>query len=112
MSKMYTNIQKLFIECPLPKITQDDVAVILCTSGTTGPSKGAAHTHKSFLGNIFCLSNNPFTYPAPNFVMTKATHISGVVFPLAILAAGKTVIAVHNCPKDEIFRIIRMHKVV
>lgn len=45
----------------------------------------------------------PWTYPKPNLVATKATHISGATVPLMIMACGKTTVAVSNPSQENIF---------
>ncbi|GAB0089391.1 hypothetical protein DMENIID0001_039220 [Sergentomyia squamirostris] len=42
---------KYLISCP-PKVNENDISVILCSSGTTGLSKGILHSHEAFLKNI------------------------------------------------------------
>lgn len=89
----------------------DDTAVILCTSGTTGKSKGAIHTHRSLLATIELCSYFPYTSPAPVLCLTKATHISAIMLPMAIIVGGFSAICSSDFSKSSILACIDDYKV-
>ncbi|CAG7822836.1 unnamed protein product [Allacma fusca] len=97
-------------DCPELEICGDDIALILCTSGTTGRSKGAAHTHKTILNAISATMLMPFLDRKPNLLVTKGTHITGSLFPLTIISSGKQALVMSTLSKNGIFRAVDNYK--
>ncbi len=79
----------------LPKVSSDDVAVILSTSGTTGKPKQALLTHnnvlfseRAFIGGLGRTSNDIMFMPSPLNHATGFFH--GIISPM--LLGGSTVL--------------------
>jgi long-chain acyl-CoA synthetase len=73
-------------EVPDPPVAEDDPAVILYTSGTTGRSRGAVHSHRGLLANCqnmrfnAALASPPGVAPMPSpiaLVTVPFFHVSG-----------------------------------
>ncbi|CAL8093094.1 unnamed protein product [Orchesella dallaii] len=99
------------LDCPEITVTEDDPAIILCTSGTTGMPKGAVHSHGSFLYQIRTLERGPFTEDKPNLYATKATHASGTTLGFVLLGIGKLSVVVSTLTLDSIISAVVKYKV-
>ena len=95
---------------PALKVTPADIALVLCTSGTTGKSKGAAHSHHSLLNQLEGIQYFPFTVEKPNLLISKGTHITGCTFPLACLSSGKTCLVMAKITKENVFKAVDTYR--
>jgi len=100
-----------FLDCPELNIGPEDIAVILCTSGTTGKSKGAIHTHKSLMVTVHLCSYFPLTYPEPNLLLCKATHVGAIMLPMAVMALGFSAVCTPDLSPQGILKCIERMKV-
>jgi len=98
-------------ECPTIQVGPEDPAVIFSTSWTTGKGKGVVHSHKAILTTVVRMTHLPFTYPAPNLVLAKATHITGFLIPLGIMATGFSQVFTLEFSKQTVLDCIHTHKV-
>ncbi|MFS0634616.1 fatty acid--CoA ligase family protein [Mesobacillus foraminis] len=95
-----------------PELEEDDVAVILYTSGTTGKPKGAMLTH----GNLYSNANDVSDYLKINeddrFITTLPMfHVFCLTVALnAPLISGGTLLIVPRFSPGEIFAIAKEHK--
>lgn len=98
------------------RVTEDDTATLLYSSGTTGPSKGVVSSHKSLIAMVqvvigrFKLSEiskqSTFICTVPMF------HIYGLaVFALGLLASGSTVVVLSKFELDEMLMTIEKYSV-
>ena len=67
------NIVPMNTEKSMPKIkfTNEDTAVIIYSSGTTGLPKGVIHTHYALIANTVCITYVPIF--VPSFATNDAT---------------------------------------
>lgn len=95
-----------------PKTLEDDVAVILYTSGTTGRPKGAMLTHKNLYSNAKDIGD----YLKMNSDDTVITTLPMFhVFSLSVvvnapLISGSTIIIVPKFSPKEIFRLVKKYE--
>ncbi|WP_243291439.1 fatty acid--CoA ligase family protein [Bacillus sp. FJAT-47783] len=95
-----------------PTLQEDDVAVILYTSGTTGKPKGAMLTHK----NVFSNAADVGAYLQMNYddkVIAALPMFHVFCLTVALngpLMAGATVIIVPKFSPAEIFRLVKTYK--
>jgi len=61
-------------EIDLPSPAPQDIASIIFTSGTTGPSKGVMLTHQNFLSNYESLAQLNYITPDDNFLSILPLH--------------------------------------
>ncbi|MGM9924025.1 MAG: fatty acid--CoA ligase family protein [Bacillus sp. (in: firmicutes)] len=95
-----------------PAIAEDDVAVILYTSGTTGKPKGAMLTHK----NLYCNARDSGSYlkiSNDDRVITVLPMFH--VFCLTVcmnapLMKGGTIVIVPRFSPKEVYRVVKEHK--
>jgi len=52
----------------------------------------------------------PFTANKPNLLLSKGTHITGTIFPLACFCAGKTCLVMAKITKENVFKAVDTYK--
>jgi long-chain acyl-CoA synthetase len=78
---------------PLPKITRDQVAAILYTSGTTSRPKGVIHSHESLAQTALAMRHMRLDQDQVAVVMSSMTHLIGFgMMFLSGLLNGATVV--------------------
>ncbi|MFC0239333.1 class I adenylate-forming enzyme family protein [Rhodopseudomonas telluris] len=92
-------------EAPLAAIHEDDTAVILYTSGTTGKPKGAELTHLSILHSAYAFARaHELTEHDRGLVAVPLSHVTGLVgVSYATLAAGGCVVLMRQAYKTPDF---------
>ncbi|PKR78300.1 long-chain fatty acid--CoA ligase [Halalkalibacillus sediminis] len=105
-------VQKGSLELERPVLNDDDTAVILYTSGTTGKPKGAMLTHK----NIFSNAKDTAEYLNINandrvIAALPMFHVFCLTVALnAPLVNGATVLIVPQFSPEAVFKITREHQ--
>ncbi|KAM3337818.1 putative CoA ligase CCL5 [Capsicum galapagoense] len=111
-------LEKLIMEKPAERrmkerVTQDDTATLLYSSGTTGASKGVISSHRNLIAMVqtivgrFKLDEGEQTFicTVPMF------HIYGLAaFAAGILASGSTVVVLSKFEMDEMLSSIHKYK--
>lgn len=93
------------------KVDPMAMAIVLATGGTTGPSKGVVHTHKSvecFLSNI--MLSLPVDEGDINLVVAPMTHAAGL-FGLGCIAAGGCLRMQPGFNPERVLEAFDVHKV-
>ena len=77
-------------EVPLGEgVTEDDLAALFYTSGTTGAAKGAMHTHRSLVCSaLHFMATWPFDRQTRWLVASPLFHTGGIIGTLATVWAG------------------------
>lgn len=101
-----------------PKISQQDTAAILYSSGTTGASKGVVLTHGNFIAMMelfvrfeasqyeYLSSENVYLAVVPMF------HVYGLsLFVMGLLSLGTTVVVMRKFDSDEMVKAIERYSV-
>lgn len=111
-------LEKLIMEKPAERrmkerVTQEDTATLLYSSGTTGASKGVISSHRNLIAMVqtivgrFKLDEGEQTFicTVPMF------HIYGLAaFAAGILASGSTVVVLSKFEMDEMLSSIHKYK--
>ncbi|KAK3150392.1 hypothetical protein QOZ80_3AG0232590 [Eleusine coracana subsp. coracana] len=98
------------------KITQDDQATLLYSSGTTGPSKGVVATHRNLISMVQIIMNRfrlERSDAAETFLCTVPMfHVYGLVaFATGLLGCGATVVVLSKFELPEMLRSINEYGV-
>lgn len=100
------------MELDRPTLNEDDTAVVLYTSGTTGKPKGAMLTHKNLYSNARDVAEY-LTIDANDRVVAALPmfHVFCLTVALnAPLVNGGTVLIVPKFSPEEVFRVIKEHQ--
>ncbi|CAK8561111.1 unnamed protein product [Lathyrus sativus] len=93
------------------RINQDDTAILLYSSGTTGPSKGVVSSHK----NLIAMVQNALTRfrKQETFICTVPMfHIYGLaVFAMGLLAVGSTIVILSKFEIHHLLSSIERYRV-
>ena len=72
-------------------VTENDLAALFYTSGTTGAAKGAMHTHRSLVSSgLHFMATWPFDQQTRWLVASPMFHTGGILATLATVWAGGT----------------------
>ncbi|KAG8503677.1 hypothetical protein CXB51_001649 [Gossypium anomalum] len=74
------------------KVKQSDVATILYSSGTTGPVKGVALTHRNWTANIAGGMRPVRTIQTVGYCTVPLFHAYGMVLSLKLMASGECLV--------------------
>ncbi len=95
----------------LPERGMDDAIAIISSSGTTGLSKGAVHTNRSYEANTAGYwAAFDFTTPPVHLVTAPLTHAAGVVH-WAMVGAGATHVLSPCADPEVMLELVQRHRV-
>lgn len=99
-------------EEPHVKIHEDEPAIIICTSGTTGKPKGVVLSHKNIIATgIGCaLASDPH-YGDRFLIMTPFFHISGVIILINSIFFATTLVIMTSFDSSKIIDTIESERV-
>lgn len=95
------------------RVTQDDTATLLYSSGTTGASKGVVSSHRNLIAlvqtiiNRFgtCAQDETYIATVPMF------HIYGLaIFAMGLLAMGSTVVILSKFDMEDLLSAVQKYK--
>ncbi len=92
----------------LPVADPANPAFLFFTSGSTGRPKGVTHTRSTFAWLLSSMIQG-LEYTANDVVLpgSSFSHIGGIAFGLAALAAGATVVSPRTLDGDELLPLLR-----
>jgi len=95
------------------RVDDDDVALVLFTSGTTGTPKPIPLTHGVLGRRVrgFAATPNPAAPPAVSIVCVPFHHVAGLVGVLVGLAGGNTAVVQRRFDAGEWLRLVQEHRV-
>jgi long-chain acyl-CoA synthetase len=108
----FADLQRTNVGAPLPALADDDVAVILYTSGTTARPKGVTHTHGTLTQlaqaglDIACAQDDDVAG-----IVLPACHIFGLSVLLSTVMAGNTVVMIPRFDPPFLLSQMQQHGV-
>lgn len=97
-----------------PKIKQDDIAVILYTSGTTGQPKGVMLTHRNLYSNAAAavtLAEESGDEPGTTIGVLPLAHIYGFTMANTLFLRGGSMVILPKFDVRDVCEAIQTHKV-
>lgn len=91
--------------------TEDDTAVILYTSGTTGSPKGVLLTHKNLYTNAENSAKHNETERGTTLGVLPLAHVYGLTVSNITLLLGGSIVIFPNFNLSEVFAAIEKHQV-
>ncbi len=94
---------------PLPGVSEDSIATLLYTSGTTGRAKGVPLTHRNLVANLEALLAEPLASSRDRVLLPLPLHHA---YPLAVgmlgtLASGATLVLPAGISGPQIIRALQ-----
>ncbi|XP_031384311.1 4-coumarate--CoA ligase-like 7 [Punica granatum] len=103
------------LEFPPVAVTQDDVAALMYSSGTTGTSKGTILTHRNFISTSLMVTSDQDRYREPRNVFLcflPLFHIMGLSTILySQLRRGNTVVLLKQFELENVLRCVEKYRV-
>lgn len=96
---------------PLLTTTEDDTAVILYTSGTTGSPKGVLLTHKNLYSNAENSAKHNETERGTTLGVLPLAHVYGLTISNICMLLGGAIVIFPNFNLADVFAAIEKHKV-
>ena len=96
---------------PLPSITDDQVAILMYTSGTTAKPKGVTHSHRTILAGVRLILQSGFIRTDEVAVtMAPFVHASGLmVILLPCIQSGATLVTLPGFHPGAVLDAIERH---
>ena len=92
--------------------TENDLAALFYTSGTTGAAKGAMHTHRSLVASaLHFMATWPFDRQTRWLVASPMFHTGGIIGTLATVWAGGTHVIMPRFDPDQALDLIEREAV-
>jgi long-chain acyl-CoA synthetase len=100
-------------EAPLGDgVTEDDLAALFYTSGTTGEAKGAMHTHRSLVSSaLHFMATWPFDRQTRWLVASPMFHTGGIIGTLATVWGGGTHVIMPRFDPDVAVDLIEREQI-
>jgi long-chain acyl-CoA synthetase len=93
-------------------VTEDDLAALFYTSGTTGAAKGAMHTHRSLISSaLHFMATWPFDQQTRWLVASPMFHTGGIIGTLATVWAGGAHVIMPRFDPDQAVDLIEREAV-
>ena len=93
-------------------VTENDLAALFYTSGTTGAAKGAMHTHRSLVSSgLHFMATWPFDRQTRWLVASPMFHTGGILATLATVWAGGTHVIMPRFDPDQAVDLIEREAV-
>lgn len=91
--------------------SDDETAVILYTSGTTGKPKGVCLTHKNLYSNADSSANNGDRERGTTIGVLPLAHVYGLTVANICYLTGSAVVVFSKFDTDLLFKAIEQHKI-
>ena len=98
---------------PEAKVSEDDIAWLCYTSGTTGAPKGVMLSHKNIISNVkdMIISGYPTGRNEINFSLVPLSHATGMLHPLLYYIVGATNVLLERYDPKLVLETIQRERV-
>ncbi|WP_413300443.1 long-chain fatty acid--CoA ligase [Bacillus sp. 1P10SD] len=113
-SSQVKNFYEVMVQdnCPLDEgVTEEDTAVILYTSGTTGNPKGVLLTHKNLFSNAENSAKHNETERGTTLGVLPLAHVYGLTVSNVCYLTGSSIVVFSSFDIKEVFKAIEIYKI-